>query len=145
VGSQRRPPPVGAGERYLQGASARKGGGRPARDAVATGEQGVSGLRTCADSVGFSEEKRKERGGAGRGEGKENGVPDTRRRPRLVRAWKGGAVRWETGVGRRGGGGRGGEKMEGGWQCVQTRWVLPSQTHDREYKLSLRINPRSRI
>jgi hypothetical protein len=75
----------------LQGASARKGGGRPARDAVATGEQGVSGLRTCADSVGFSEEKRKERGGAGRGEGKENGVPDTRRRPRLVRAWKGGA------------------------------------------------------
>lgn len=70
---------------------ARGRGGRPARDAVATGEQGVSGLRTCADSVGFSEEKE-------RGEGKENGVPDTRRRPRLLRCGKVGRA-WEEGPG----------------------------------------------
>lgn len=58
------PPAVGAGERYLRGA--RKGGSGPRATRWRQGSKGVSQVRTCADSVGFSDGKRSSWAGKGR-------------------------------------------------------------------------------
>jgi hypothetical protein len=69
-------------ERYLRGCGARGRGTGPRATRWRQGSRGCQ-ARACADLVGFSEEKQR---GAGEGKGRgKNGVPDTRRRPRLSR------------------------------------------------------------